>query len=164
MEQTIQIADKPTLDEIQKLLENSGYGLPALKTMLGNSSYGLPALKLLLSNSDYGLSALKTLIDSKGGGGGRYKPVNALAISGTQTLSFYGKGKLRFFTNLDNYAALNMIAITSLNIDDKPNHLANVAATLSLSTKEIEFDSKCIITLSCGGKFVFIYQYEYVTS
>lgn len=149
MQQTIQIADKPTLDETKELLENSGYGLEALQ--------------LLLNSSDYGLSALKTLISSKGGGG-RYKPVNALAISGTQTLSFYGKGKLRFFTDINSYANLGLIKITSLNIDDKPNHLANVAAILSLSTKEIEFDNKCIITLSCGGGFVFVYQYEYVTS
>ncbi|CDE43866.1 unknown [Clostridium sp. CAG:411] len=30
MKQTIQIADKPTLDEVKELLENSGYGLEAL--------------------------------------------------------------------------------------------------------------------------------------
>lgn len=34
MKQTIQIADKPTLDEVKSLLENSGYGLEALKKLL----------------------------------------------------------------------------------------------------------------------------------
>lgn len=35
MEQTIKIADKPTLDEVKSLLEDSGYGLEALKNLLG---------------------------------------------------------------------------------------------------------------------------------
>ena len=34
-QQTIQIADKPTLDEVKALLENSGYGLEAIKSALG---------------------------------------------------------------------------------------------------------------------------------
>lgn len=34
MEQTIKIADKPTLDEVKSLLEDSGYGLEALKKLL----------------------------------------------------------------------------------------------------------------------------------
>ena len=39
MKKTISIADKPTLDEVKALLENSGYGLSALKSLLssGNS-------------------------------------------------------------------------------------------------------------------------------
>lgn len=32
--QTIQIADKPTLDEIKALLENNGYGLETLKKLI----------------------------------------------------------------------------------------------------------------------------------
>ena len=35
--QTIQVADKPTLDEVKALLENSGYGLEAIKNALGSS-------------------------------------------------------------------------------------------------------------------------------
>ena len=35
---TIQIADKPTIDEIKALLENSGYGLEALKNAIGSGS------------------------------------------------------------------------------------------------------------------------------
>lgn len=35
MEQTIKIADKQTLDEVKSLLEDSGYGLEALKNLLG---------------------------------------------------------------------------------------------------------------------------------
>ena len=34
MKQTIQIADKPTLDKVKSLLEDSGYGLEALKKLL----------------------------------------------------------------------------------------------------------------------------------
>lgn len=132
MKQEIQIADKPTLDEIKELLENSGYGLEALKTLIGSS----------------------------GGGGGWYKPIQSLAVSGTQTLSFYGRGKLRFFTNAQSVN----VTITHLDIDGLANHMANVASILTLSTKELEFDSKCIITLNCGGAFAFIYYYQYVTA
>lgn len=39
--QTINIADKPTLDEIKALLENSGYGLEAIKNMIGSSTSGM---------------------------------------------------------------------------------------------------------------------------
>ena len=38
--QTIQVADKPTLDEVKALLENSGYGLEAIKNALGSGSSG----------------------------------------------------------------------------------------------------------------------------
>lgn len=37
MKKTISIADKPTLDEVKALLENSGYGLEALKSLIDNS-------------------------------------------------------------------------------------------------------------------------------
>ena len=39
-QQTIQIADKPTLDDVKALLENSGYGLEALKNSLGSGGGG----------------------------------------------------------------------------------------------------------------------------
>lgn len=145
MKQEIQIADKPTLDEIKELLENSGYGLAALK--------------LLLSNSEYGLSSLKTLISSKGGGG-YYKPVNSLAGTGTQTLNFYGKGKIKIFTN--NYTN-SPISITSLDIDGLPNHIVNMQAKFNRSI-EIEFNDHCSITLVTGSYFFNIYHYQYVTS
>lgn len=35
---TVQIADKPTLDEVKALLEDSGYGLETLKDLIGNWS------------------------------------------------------------------------------------------------------------------------------
>ena len=57
-QQTIQIADKPTLDEIKELLENTTYGLAALKAYVDeNETY--------LKNSTYGLNAIKSLLDSK---------------------------------------------------------------------------------------------------
>lgn len=79
---TIQIADKPTLDEILTLLENTTYGLNALKTalsngdnniasILNNTTYGLSALNTdidkvqsTLNNTTYGLSAIKTYVDT----------------------------------------------------------------------------------------------------
>ena len=93
--QTIQVADKPTLDEIKALLENSGYGLEAIKntiptnvadkttnnaikSLLENSTYGLSTLKAyvdevesMLKKSTYGLSALKNAL----GGSGAVKSV-----------------------------------------------------------------------------------------
>lgn len=39
-EKTIQIADKPTLDEVKALLEDSGYGLEAIKEAIGGGSQG----------------------------------------------------------------------------------------------------------------------------
>ena len=54
---TIQIADKPTIDEIKALLENSGYGLEALKNAIGGggsssevSSGGLHVGKIIDNN------------------------------------------------------------------------------------------------------------------
>lgn len=59
-EQTIQIADKPTVDEILALLENPEVGLAALKAFLGKSADAatLIAVKGLLESGTYGLAAL----------------------------------------------------------------------------------------------------------
>ncbi|MCI8409089.1 MAG: hypothetical protein HFJ09_07450 [Lachnospiraceae bacterium] len=132
MKQEIQIADKSTLDKVKELLENSGYGLEALKTLIGSS----------------------------GSGGGRYKPVQSLAVSNSQTLQFYGKGKIRVFTNAHGSSA---ISITSLDVDGLSNHMANLAAQFNNSI-EIEFDNHCFITLNCNSYFCFVYHYQYVTS
>ena len=40
-QQTIQIADKPTLDNVKALLENSGYGLEALHSLISTSGGGV---------------------------------------------------------------------------------------------------------------------------
>ena len=37
-QKTIQIADKPTLNETKALLENSGYGLEAIKNAISSST------------------------------------------------------------------------------------------------------------------------------
>lgn len=161
MKQEIQIADKDTLDKIKEMLENSSYGLDRLR-IRGDSIFNeISIARQMLNNSDYGLYALKTLIDNgTGGGGGWYKPTLSLAISGTQALTFSGKGKLRIFTNAYNGGA---IAINSLDVDGLPNHMANLAAYFNNSI-EIEFDSCCNITLGCGNWFAFVYKYDYVTS
>lgn len=75
MKENIKIADKPTLDEvkalldgtndmallvqIKQLIEDSGYGLEALKSMLANGTYGLNAIKAAISNSS--TSAIKSI-------------------------------------------------------------------------------------------------------
>lgn len=58
--QTIQIADKPTVDEILALLENAEVGLAALRLLLGNSADAatMNAVKGILENGTYGLNAL----------------------------------------------------------------------------------------------------------
>ena len=64
--QTIQIADKPTLDGIKVLLENSGYGL----------------------------EALKELISTSGGGETTYPNVSSGTLLNTAPVSVTGKGKV----------------------------------------------------------------------
>lgn len=69
-EQTIQIADKPTLDAVKTLLEDNGYGLEVLKELL-------------------------TSIDEKvsGSGSGEISDNIYMSVdSGTQTKSVTGKG------------------------------------------------------------------------
>lgn len=62
--QTIQIADKPTLDEVLALLEDSDCGNGALKNLISTVSKQTTAdtIQSLLQNSTYGLSALKNLL------------------------------------------------------------------------------------------------------
>lgn len=64
--QTIQVADKPTLDELKASIDNATYGLQALKTLLDNTAQGssVDEVEGLLKNSTYGLSALNTDTDS----------------------------------------------------------------------------------------------------
>ena len=63
---TIQVADKPTLDELKASIDNATYGLQALKTLLDNTAQGssVDEVEGLLKNSTYGLSALNTDTDS----------------------------------------------------------------------------------------------------
>lgn len=62
---TAQIADKPTLDEILALLENTTYGLNALKNVINNKNVDLTPITNQLSNTTYGLSAIKTAINGR---------------------------------------------------------------------------------------------------
>ena len=66
-EKTIQIADKPTVDEILALLENAEVGLAALRLLLGNSADAatMNVIKSLLENGTYGLAALKNAITGR---------------------------------------------------------------------------------------------------
>ena len=101
--QTIQIADKPTLDEIKKkisdnynLLNNSTYGLSALKGYLGNSTYGLNAIKNVLSDSTYGLSAIKSYLSNSTYGLSAIK--SSLTSSGVKVVKSIQRGEVTEFT------------------------------------------------------------------
>lgn len=101
--QTIQIADKPTVDEILEYLKNDTHGLEVLQSLLSNSSYGLSALKTLidavakqttantiqslLQNNTYGLNALKTAISSvsASSSGNSYPNVSIKRVGETYT-------------------------------------------------------------------------------
>jgi len=65
--QTIQIADKPTEDEILALLKSSEIGLAVLKGLLGQSASAdtVAAIKALLENGTYGLNAIKSAVDGR---------------------------------------------------------------------------------------------------
>lgn len=65
--QTIQIADKPTEDEILALLKSSEIGLAVLKGLLGQSAGAdaVAAIKALLENGTYGLNAIKSAVNGK---------------------------------------------------------------------------------------------------
>ena len=56
--QTIQVADKPTLDEIKALLENSGYGLEAIKNALGGGGIHVEGMVIDFVNNDINTSTL----------------------------------------------------------------------------------------------------------
>lgn len=69
---TAQIADKPTLDEILALLENTTYGLNALKNIINSKNVdltpvtnGLTTVQNTLNNTTYGLNAIKTAINGR---------------------------------------------------------------------------------------------------
>lgn len=62
---TAQVADKPTVDEIVALLENTAYGLNALKSLISNNVVDLTPVTSRLDNTTYGLSAIKTAINGR---------------------------------------------------------------------------------------------------
>ena len=63
MKQTIQIADKPTLDEVKSLLEDSGYGLEALKLLLDSVNLNVDSVKTVTKRT--GIYGKINAIDDK---------------------------------------------------------------------------------------------------
>lgn len=63
---TIQIADKTTLDKINDIITNTTYGLNALQSLINGkaSSGAVSNITTLLNNSNYGLSAIKSAVNS----------------------------------------------------------------------------------------------------
>lgn len=97
---TIQIADKPTLDEILALLENTTYGLNALKTLLNSKNVdltpvtsGVTTVQNTLNNTTYGLNALKTAIN------GRANETTVAAIKTLLENSSYGLSAIKTTTS-----------------------------------------------------------------
>lgn len=84
--QTIQIADKPTEDEILALLKSSEIGLAVLKGLLGQSAGAdaVAAIKALLENGTYGLNAIKSAVN------GRANETTAAAIKALLENGTYG--------------------------------------------------------------------------
>lgn len=84
--QIIQIADKPTEDEILALLKSSEIGLAVLKGLLGQSAGAdaVAAIKALLENGTYGLNAIKSAVS------GRANETTAAAIKSLLENGAYG--------------------------------------------------------------------------
>ena len=62
---TAQVADKATVDEVLALLENTTYGLNALKSLVSSGGVDLTPVTNQLNNTTYGLSAIKTAINGR---------------------------------------------------------------------------------------------------
>lgn len=98
--QTIQIADKPTEDEILALLKSSEIGLAVLKELLGHNADAetMAAIKALLENGTYGLNAIKTAIN------GRANETTSAAIKSLLENGTYGLNALKnAITNSSKY-------------------------------------------------------------
>lgn len=91
MKQTIQIADKPTLDEVAELLRNSSYGLEALKKIIeqGNNQVNEINLPYIYSKKDtVSGGTTKTFLDMAQHMGIAYvqtynSPIVSLILDGT---------------------------------------------------------------------------------
>lgn len=68
MKQTIQIADKPTLDKVKSLLEDSGYGLEALKKLLEEQDSKQIFYKGLEGYESGGTNEYRELVNIEGKG------------------------------------------------------------------------------------------------
>lgn len=91
MKQTIQIADKPTLDEVTELLRNSSYGLETLKKIIeqGNNQANEINLPYIYSKKDtVSGGTTKTFLDMAQHMGIAYvqtynNPITSLILDGT---------------------------------------------------------------------------------
>lgn len=93
--QTIQIADKPTEDEILALLKSSEIGLAVLKGLLGQSASAdtVAAIKALLENGTYGLNAIKSAVN------GRANETTVAAIKALLENATYGLNAIKSAIN-----------------------------------------------------------------
>lgn len=93
--QTIQIADKPTEDEILALLKSSEIGLAVLKGLLGQSASAdtVAAIKALLENGSYGLNVIKSAVD------GRANETTVVAIKALLENATYGLNAIKSAIN-----------------------------------------------------------------
>ena len=153
--QTIQIADKPTLDEIKKkisdnynILSNSTYGLSALKGYLGNSTYGLNAIKNVLSDSTYGLSAIKSYLSNSTYGLSAIK--SSLTSSGVKVVKSIQRGITSFAIKSDrldaevsistvNPSKCTLSFTTLLNVYSGPGYVDTFVDSVTINTNNLYF-------------------------
>lgn len=169
--QTIQIADKPTLDEVLAMLNDAETGLASLKSLLGenadaetlaavkellqNGTYGLNALKTAintanstLGNGTYGLSALKTAIN------GRANESTVAAVKSLLENSTYGLNAIKSVVNTIN----NKGAVKSVQ-----RGIASVAGSyLDVTINSVDTNKTFVMGgLQCSKSDLSYYAYDF---
>lgn len=95
-QQTIQIADKPTLDEVKALLENSGYGLEAIKSALGG---GIKSVQRGIYRDSLWANSGNPSDD----GLGFYVDVNISSVNMEKSIVITQSPKFRIYPKSENY-------------------------------------------------------------
>ena len=147
-EKTIQIADKPTVDEILALLENAEVGLAALRLLLGNSADAatMNVIKSLLENGTYGLAALKNAITGRANET-TVATVKALLENGTYGLNALKTAinKISGYPNISNFHAAKTLK----------GGYTSMAEMINISGKGkirfLNFDGNCIYRIILDG-------------
>ncbi len=127
---TIQIADKPTEDEILDLLKNADSGLAALKGLLGNNADAetVSTIKALLENGTYGLNALKAALT------GRANETTVAAVKALLENSTYGLNAIRSILANGTYG-LSALKTTISSVDKYNNVSAGQLALVKTITR-----------------------------
>lgn len=125
---TIQVADKPTVDEILALLKNAEVGLAALKLLLGSNADAetMNVIKSLLQNNTYGLAALKNAIT------GRANETTVVAVKALLENGTYGLNALK--TAISNANKFSNATAGVLQINTKLVHNGYTSSNAKIYT------------------------------